>query len=370
MRRLRSLVGLFIIIIFASWYLISTLTKQTINVVTEIKPLKINRSSSSEKIILHIGERQNALFNSLLFDSCEYSNCKFYQTEDIGSAFQGDVLIFSSGSNRLSQEVDALIRQRQIWLMYSLESPAYSHNKWDSYINGFNGSITYLQDSFPGSLPYGIKVPKSNSTARTVVDYAKGKTKGAFAYVSNCQSVGYDRLGTMKELGKYINVDIFGDCTKNSPCPGKASVSCEAKLHAGYKFYLAFENSMCKEYMTEKFWRSLYSTGGYVPVVVGGLSVDDYTRHAPPNSFIHAYNFSSVAQLGRYLKQLMADDKAFNRYHEWRQHYDITLYTSTKALPCKLCEAAHKPEATFRNHQNKRLVEDWNDASKCRTKVF
>ena len=34
-----------------------------------------------------------------------------------------------------------------------------------------------------------------------------------------------------------------------------------------YKFYLAFENSNCNEYITEKFWR--YLSYGLVPVAFG-----------------------------------------------------------------------------------------------------
>ena len=39
-----------------------------------------------------------------------------------------------------------------------------------------------------------------------------------------------------------------------------------------YKFFLAFENSNCKEYITEKFWRSLHY--GLVPVVFGAPMMD------------------------------------------------------------------------------------------------
>ena len=30
-----------------------------------------------------------------------------------------------------------------------------------------------------------------------------------------------------------------------------------AAMKARYKFYLAFENSLCQEYITEKFWKAL-----------------------------------------------------------------------------------------------------------------
>ena len=41
---------------------------------------------------------------------------------------------------------------------------------------------------------------------------------------------------------------------------------------------MAFENSICNDYMTEKFWRSLDLE--IVPIVMGG---GNYTRDAPEN---------------------------------------------------------------------------------------
>jgi len=60
-------------------------------------------------------------------------------------------------------------------------------------------------------------------------------------------------------------------------------------LERDYKFYLSFENSICPDYVTEKFYNALlFST---VPVVYGGA---DYEAvGAPPNSYIDVRNFNS-----------------------------------------------------------------------------
>ena len=60
-------------------------------------------------------------------------------------------------------------------------------------------------------------------------------------------------------------------------------------LERDYKFYLSFENSICPDYVTEKFYNPLlFST---VPVVYGGA---DYEAvGAPPNSYIDVRNFKS-----------------------------------------------------------------------------
>ena len=43
--------------------------------------------------------------------------------------------------------------------------------------------------------------------------------------------------------------------------------NCTAALARHYKFYLSFENSLCDEYVTEKFWMRLQQP--IVPIVMG-----------------------------------------------------------------------------------------------------
>jgi glycoprotein 3-alpha-L-fucosyltransferase len=71
--------------------------------------------------------------------------------------------------------------------------------------------------------------------------------------VSNCN----DRNGRQQyahELQKHIPVDIYGKCgTKKCP---RYTDTCYEMLDRDYKFYLAFENANCKDYITEKLFRN------------------------------------------------------------------------------------------------------------------
>lgn len=70
-------------------------------------------------------------------------------------------------------------------------------------------------------------------------------------FVSNCHARNR-RLQYARQLSKYISVDIYGACGSHH-CP-RTDPNCLEMLDKDYKFYLAFENSNCRDYITEKFF--------------------------------------------------------------------------------------------------------------------
>ncbi|XP_067939967.1 alpha-(1,3)-fucosyltransferase fut-1-like [Watersipora subatra] len=319
-------------------------------------------NSPEKKTIFYMGDLWPGMEDFLRFDGCEYSNCIMQTCDNPAYLLQADAVIFAQNSPQITQRVPEYIRQRQLWFIYGVESPSTPGYSWNSVVNDFNGTLSYIKSSVPFSVPYGRTYAQENTNYKNF-NFAKGKTKGAYAYVSNCNSKQYDRLDFMKQLSAYVDVDVFGGCTKYSPCRTRFNTTCMSNLHSKYRFYLAFENSLCTEYITEKFWRTFESDKYFVPVAFGGLSIDEYDSVAPPNSFIHAYNFSSVAELGKHLQYLMHNDEAYNRYHRWRESYYTDMVASKPAV-CNFCKIINKPEM-LASTKARKFADEWNDPKNC-----
>ena len=107
----------------------------------------------------------------------------------------------------------------------------------------FNLSATYRIDTdFPRTL--NAMVWNENTDFDADYDFHGSKKGFAAALISNCgDSSG--RLEYIKELKKYVAVDVYGACG-DKKCPkkfrnGTITSDCRAILADEYKFYLAFE---------------------------------------------------------------------------------------------------------------------------------
>lgn len=70
---------------------------------------------------------------------------------------------------------------------------------------------------------------------------------------------------------------------------------------------MALENSLCRDYITEKLWGNSFRYT-VVPIVLKREIVEPY---APPNSFIAFDDFKSVREMGEYLNMLMKNKSEY-----------------------------------------------------------
>lgn len=108
---------------------------------------------------------------------------------------------------------------------------------------------------------------------------------------------------------------------------------CSKGFDKTYRFYAAFENTLCRDYVTEKFLFGMKSN--MIPVVYGGAN---YTKFAPPKSYINANDFKNVKELADYLKFLIDNPREYIKYFWWKKHYK---YSAVEGRLCGLCVKLH-----------------------------
>uniref|UniRef100_A0A6A7FRF1 Fucosyltransferase n=1 Tax=Hirondellea gigas TaxID=1518452 RepID=A0A6A7FRF1_9CRUS len=205
---------------------------------------------------------QPALKKILMFNGMSSWNLKAGRGQFLKLKCPVDTCVLTGSRSDLSS-ADAVVfkdhfslpqQQRnsnQAWIMYMLECPL--HTQHFAHANVFNWTATYRHDSDLVA-PYERWVYHDPFIKQMDqgVNYAINKTKQVAWFVSNCGARN-NRLQYAKELSRYIGVDIYGACgTKR--CPRSNSARCFDMLNRDYKFYLAFENSNCRDYITEKFF--------------------------------------------------------------------------------------------------------------------
>ncbi|XP_041362189.1 glycoprotein 3-alpha-L-fucosyltransferase A-like [Gigantopelta aegis] len=189
---------------------------------------------------------------SFIDDECLVQNCVLVGGEHKKKV---DAILFYGGIADIG-EYATNINRGTVKIFFALESPHSSggHFKLRGYINW---TATYRRDStivapyekfsfFPNAsvvIKLKKKYPKN---------FASGKNKMAAIFVSNCRGTN-GRLSIVRELQKYITVDVYGQCG-NLECPRTRHKECFKLLNVEYKFYLAFENANCRDYITEKFF--------------------------------------------------------------------------------------------------------------------
>ncbi|KAK3747984.1 hypothetical protein QZH41_003959 [Actinostola sp. cb2023] len=275
-------------------------------------------------------------------EKCRVSSCYIsYHREDFSKS---DAVVFHGSAMPTNRRLSSILWRKpkgQKWAWYSAENPetigSYSYIK--SMNDMFDITITYRRDSTVFE-PYGYyKVIQSSPNSEEVIQQVHNmnakKDRLLLWHVSNCDPLL--RLSLVKAIAKYIHVDVYGRCQKyfnqRGVC-GRWSQSCDT-WSKRYKFYLAFENYNCKDYVTEKYWNNALARN-VVPVVVAGSYNKDIMI---PGSYIDILDFPNAESLAKYLIYLDSNKTAYDEYFEWKKKY--TVVPESNWL-CDLCETLHQ----------------------------
>ena len=228
----------------------------------------------------------------------------------------------------------------QYWILYNNE-PAHNEKYYTRLHNSlradvFNLSATYRNEA-DIVLKYG-KCKKRNllSLFKRRTNYTEKKAGLVIWLVSNCNASS-NRLEYAQELQKFISVDIGGRCGERGSRKifGEPTFDTPLQSLNKYKFYLAFENTFCDQYITEKVFKMLDVESHVVPIVRGA---GPYKGILPPGSYIDTADFSSPKHLAAYLHHLDKNDELYNEYFIARDKYIChNDYADGYSWPCAIC---------------------------------
>ncbi|CAG8455688.1 50_t:CDS:1, partial [Scutellospora calospora] len=179
---------------------------------------------------------------------------------------------------------------------------------------------------------YKIRIPFDRKKSDVLVAWMAG----------NCDPKN-NRNDYVQELMKYMAVDSFGICLHNKELPDdirekynmKTGETAYYKEHmyevkvdvfTRYKFVLAFENSNCDSYVTEKVYDPLKSHT--IPIYMGASDIDDFV---PPNSIIKVTDFKNVKDLANYINVVANNQTLYESYFEWKNDNTYKNF-------CKACQ--------------------------------
>lgn len=272
------------------------------------------------------------------FQNCLYSNCVY--TYDRSKMRKSSAVMFCTTCNAMGYEPPLSRLERpadQVWIFMSMESPIYhcwhSDFKSPSWRDTMNWSMTFRTDS-DVTFPYGYLKTVTPPTERNYSEIFRRKTKIAAWIVSHC-GANSKRDNFVNVLQAYgLPVDIYGKCgvpLEKDP---------EVLVNSTYKFYLSLENSICKDYVSEKFFR--YFPLDTILIVRGGAS---YKKLLPSDAFIDSSNFDTIKDLVDHILAVSSNEEMYISYLRKKDGYKIDWDVD---LPfCDLCaKLNHKDKNT------------------------
>ncbi|XP_063728190.1 4-galactosyl-N-acetylglucosaminide 3-alpha-L-fucosyltransferase 9-like isoform X2 [Symsagittifera roscoffensis] len=292
-------------------------------------------------------------FNGNARSTCNLDfNCQFSSSQLLKNAkklSRYDLIVI--GENRGMRTMLQFIREKdyskwrskdQLWAYFGVESSQrptpYLLGAEKEYQNAFNWTV-FASPRATIYRPFWYireSTKETRKQSKQLISGLKSRRKDVCWIFSNCFTDFSRRIEYATEFIRHFGGsfhiwgDAIGDCLSGSTWKKKVKshgtiderkediYSPQQNKMKDCKFYFAFENSVCEDYVTEKFVNAL--SGGAIPIVNGWRAT--YEKNLP-GSFIHVSDFSSPASLAKYIEDLSKNKTAMLSYHHWRNQKRI-----------------------------------------------
>eukprot|EP00096_Caligus_rogercresseyi_P009651 TRINITY_DN3306_c0_g1_i1.p2 TRINITY_DN3306_c0_g1~~TRINITY_DN3306_c0_g1_i1.p2 ORF type:complete len:397 (-),score=104.04 TRINITY_DN3306_c0_g1_i1:859-2049(-) len=308
---------------------------------TEEKDLKVilawNEAYGGK--VYDIGSGREAFYKY----KCPETRCMLTDDRGLRDVEDFDAILFHQRSFKW-EDIPTKRSPHQRYIHWVIESAQYVYMDIASLNGFFNWTMTYRRDS-DFYLPYGrfVKIKEHPTDPKELQklitkfgkensELARGRKKNQAAwFVSHCATMARREVYA-RYISKHYPLHIYGKCGKYK-CDRQNENYCYEMLEENYKYYLSFENSICNDYVTEKFFSALKLN--IIPIALTGA---DLKTLAPPHSHINVFDFNSPKKLTELLKDLDEDDEKYAEYFWWKNYYEIRDQVEDRAQSyCDLC---------------------------------
>jgi hypothetical protein len=229
-------------------------------------------------------------------------------TLDHGRLSEADAVLFHVPN------VVSLPRKKpgQIWIAMSLESDANYPLQCDPvFLRNFDMRMSFHRDADVRLLYFDVQyhLPVLQTPPKP-----KHRPAPAVYFASNNFALN-NRFELVAQLMKLMKIDSYGRSQNNCKIRDDTGRMTKLDVISGYKFYLAFENSNCLDYVSEKMFDGLIA--GSVPVYLGAPNVDEFLPSR--KCIIKASDFATPAELAQYLLALGKNKQKYESYLAWKK---------------------------------------------------
>lgn len=228
----------------------------------------------------------------------------------------------------------------QLWVAMTMECDEnYPYQRDANFMRAFDVRMTYHLDADIPARYFGFYSSWAELSAALKKMPAEKNARAPVASFISSRVNHSGRRAYARELMRNLDIDSYGKFMRNARLARDIGRASKLETLARYKFTLAFENAIGRDYVTEKFYDPLIC--GSVPIYLGAPNIETF---APgDHCYINVNDFANPRALAEYVRFLAHDENAYNAYFAWKQKplragfVDLAMQMDTSS-ETRLCE--------------------------------